>query len=101
VRFGNISPFAAPIGINPAFLLEYFFSRVSLFGTEGRCANQFDYGLYAIFVQVRNAGRELVGMTATLYNKRFFDQSDGKTATDPQPEIVVFTSGQRFVKESD
>ncbi len=101
LRLGDVAPFAASIGINPAFLLECFSRREPLFGTERCCANQFEDGLYTIFVQVRNARRELIGVAAALDNERFFYQPDGKTAADPQPEIVVFTGWQRFVEGSD
>ena len=101
LRLEEVSPFAASIGINPAFFLQHFFGPDPLAGVERRCAEQFEDGLYTVFIQVRNCSRELVGMAATLYNERLFDQPYGKTAADPKPEMIIFAGGERFVKESD
>jgi hypothetical protein len=101
LRLDQVSAFTASIGINTALFFEYSIGRAPLCTAERLSANQFDNSLYTVFVEIGNARRELVRMAAAFNDQRLFDQSEGKTATDPQPEIKVFTGGQRFIEESD
>ena len=101
LHFDQVSAFTASVGIDTMLLVEHFISHAHLFATERRGPNQFDKGRYTIFIQVRNACRELVWMAATLDDQRLIDQPDGVTAADPQPKIVVLAGGEGFIEASD
>jgi hypothetical protein len=70
-----------------------------LAGAEAFLLQEVCKGLNAVSVKTRDGVGKLIGMTAAFDGQGFFNESDGISITNAQPEIIVFTNWKRLIKE--